>query len=118
MHVYKLQARTFGEKEIVRTEFERDTRKLEPWYQVTGDKQREYAVCPACDNPVRLVGLYEDFPIQTVLMAVTPASLSPGLTISMLRILNGALMSGKTRARAAPASAALKAFLSRFSALF
>lgn len=62
MHVYKLQAQTFGEKEIERTEFERDTRKLEPWYQVTGDKQREYAMCPACDNPVRLVGLYEELP--------------------------------------------------------
>jgi hypothetical protein len=62
MHVYKLQAGTIEEKDIERTAFERDTRKLEPWYQVSGNKQREYAVCPACDNPIQIIGLYEELP--------------------------------------------------------
>lgn len=62
MHVYKLQAGKIEEKDIERTAFERDTRKLEPWYQVSGNKQREYAVCPACDNPIQIVGLYEELP--------------------------------------------------------
>ncbi|KZB63141.1 hypothetical protein AUP42_01745 [Thalassospira lucentensis] len=62
MHVYKLQAGAIEEKDIERTAFERDTRKLDPWYQVTGDKQHEYAVCPACDNPIQIIGLYEELP--------------------------------------------------------
>lgn len=60
MRVYKLQPTAHGESEIERTAFEKDTRKLEPWYQVNGEKQREYAVCPACDNPIQIIGLYEE----------------------------------------------------------
>ncbi|MBB4268298.1 hypothetical protein, partial [Roseospira visakhapatnamensis] len=38
--------------------FEEDTKKQPPWYQKEG-KERQFAVCPACDNPIQILGLVE-----------------------------------------------------------
>lgn len=60
MDVYKLRIEHTGSKKIDRDTFEEETRCREPWYQdSTGNKRSQFAVCPACDNPIQLVGLYE-----------------------------------------------------------
>lgn len=59
MDVYKLQLEHTGAKKIDRDTFEKETRCREPWYQDGSRKRSQFAVCPACDNPIQLVGLYE-----------------------------------------------------------
>jgi len=59
MDEYKLTVKDFIGKPIDKDTFEADTLRREPWYQEgTTDKQSQFAVCPACDNPIQLVGLY------------------------------------------------------------
>jgi len=43
--------------EVCRETFEEQTRNKFPWEQGT-PVRKQYAICPACDNPVRLVGIY------------------------------------------------------------
>jgi len=58
--VYKLRIEHTTAKTITRDTFEADTRCREPWYQDgAGEKRSQFAVCPACDNPIQLIGLYE-----------------------------------------------------------
>ncbi|AZD25457.1 hypothetical protein C4K24_6199 [Pseudomonas chlororaphis subsp. aurantiaca] len=60
MDVYKLRIEDTESKIIDKDLFEAETFRREPWYQPgSGDKLAQFAVCPACDNPVQLVGLYE-----------------------------------------------------------
>lgn len=60
MDVYKLRIEHTAAKPIDKDSFEEDTRCREPWYQDgSGNRRSQFAVCPACDNPVQLVGLYE-----------------------------------------------------------
>lgn len=59
MDVYKLRVEHTGSKKIDRDTFEEETRCREPWYQDGSRKRSQFAVCPACDNPIQLVGLYE-----------------------------------------------------------
>jgi len=59
MDEYKLTVEDFIGKPIDKDAFEADTLRREPWYQEgSADKQSQFAVCPACDNPIQLVGLY------------------------------------------------------------
>ncbi|MCP2024281.1 UNVERIFIED_ORG: hypothetical protein J2Y76_005196 [Pseudomonas reinekei] len=59
MDEYKLTVEDFIGKPINKDAFEADTLRREPWYQEgSADKQSQFAVCPACDNPIQLVGLY------------------------------------------------------------
>lgn len=60
MNVYKLRPEDQGSTPIDRDTFEAATRCREPWYQPgTSGKDSHFAVCPACDNPIQLIGLYE-----------------------------------------------------------
>lgn len=46
--------------EITRNNFEKFTLNAYPYNQVGKDhKLRNFAVCPACDNPIQLIGLYK-----------------------------------------------------------
>ena len=56
MNVYKVRVSDQKGKPIDRTDFEEDTKRLAPWYVDGRDTQ--FAVCPACDNPIEIVGLY------------------------------------------------------------
>ena len=56
MDTYKLRPKETKANTISKENFEKDTGKLEPYYQV--DRDSQYAVCPACDNPISIVGLY------------------------------------------------------------
>lgn len=59
MDVYKLKQGLQPIHRINREQFENDTNKQWPWYQEIGTETVQYAVCPACDNPIRLVALYK-----------------------------------------------------------
>lgn len=56
MDTYKLRPKETKINTISKENFEKDTGKLEPYYQAYRDSQ--YAICPACDNPISIVGLY------------------------------------------------------------
>lgn len=59
MDVYKLRPGRGRIERISQEQFEHDTARDKPWYQ-RNDKGDEvqYAVCPNCDNPIQLIGLY------------------------------------------------------------
>lgn len=60
MDVYKLRVEDTAAKPISLTSFEAETLCREPWYQDgSAEKRSQFAVCPACDSPIQLIGLYE-----------------------------------------------------------
>lgn len=60
MNVYKLCIEHTAAKSITKEAFEEETRCREPWYQDGSNNRRsQFAICPACDNPIQLIGLYE-----------------------------------------------------------
>ncbi|KAF0804371.1 hypothetical protein ACRYJU_04715 [Alloalcanivorax xenomutans] len=60
MDVYKLKTRDARGKPISKDRFEEETRCRYPWYQPSSDgKTSQFAVCPGCDNPIQLIGLYK-----------------------------------------------------------
>ena len=70
MDTYKLRPKWTKINTISKENFEKDTGKLEPYYQV--DRDSQYAVCPACDNPISIIGLYNpntksDHMVNTIL---------------------------------------------------
>lgn len=66
MDVYKLRVEDVGGKPIIKDVFESETRRREPWYKLSGEANEAYfAVCPACDNPIQLIGLYKLPPNHT-----------------------------------------------------
>ena len=44
--------------EVTRANFEKQTGNAKPWEQGFPEK-RQYSICPVCNNPVRLVGIYK-----------------------------------------------------------
>jgi len=60
MRVFKLRPGDLDMMPIDRDRFERETGKRHPWYQPASDGETtsQFAVCPACDNPIQIVGLY------------------------------------------------------------
>ncbi|MCF8482181.1 MAG: hypothetical protein K9H25_17290 [Rhodospirillum sp.] len=65
MHDFKLKAGSPVVKEITKRTFEQDTGRRAPWYQVNErssgpekGRRSQYAVCPLCDNPIQIIGLY------------------------------------------------------------
>lgn len=60
MDVYKTRPDETSHRTISRQNFEEDTLCRYPWYQ-TNDRGKEVhvAVCPACDNPIQIIGLYK-----------------------------------------------------------
>ena len=61
MDGYKLKPGLQPIHRISKEQFENDTNKQWPWYQEKGTETVQYAVCPACDNPIRLVALYKRY---------------------------------------------------------
>lgn len=56
MDSYKLAPGPVIVKEITVANFEADTKKKLPYYV---DENLQYAVCPRCDNPIQILGLYK-----------------------------------------------------------
>lgn len=60
MDVYKVRVEDFASTPITVENFERDTLKRPPFYTVgSSGAPSHFAVCPGCDNPILLVGLYK-----------------------------------------------------------
>lgn len=58
MDVYKLYREDTEAKSIDKEQFEQDTQCAYPWYQKNAEgEESHFAVCPACDNPIQLIGL-------------------------------------------------------------
>lgn len=59
MDVFKLRPEDQGFLPISKDSFEHETLRKAPWYQRNGrGEEVQYAVCPACDNPIQIIGLY------------------------------------------------------------
>ncbi|HBO3826025.1 TPA: hypothetical protein L4T19_006382 [Pseudomonas aeruginosa] len=59
MDVYKLKPEETDERPIERERFEEETRRQEPWFSTSENgTEGHFAVFPACDNPVQIIGLY------------------------------------------------------------
>mgnify|MGYP001622854295 CR=1 FL=1 len=60
MRYYKLNQGIQEIFEIEKNSFELNTKMKEPYYQKNkNDEMVQYAVCPACDNPIEIIGLYK-----------------------------------------------------------
>lgn len=59
MNVYKLKTTDWEPKLIDRTKFENETALRLPYYRRNSvGEESIFAVCPACNNPIQLIGLY------------------------------------------------------------
>ena len=60
MNVYKLSLRTQGYWFLNKDEYEQRTGRRSPWYKVSDAGSPCYfAICPACNNPIQIIGLYK-----------------------------------------------------------
>lgn len=60
MDVYKLRPGLQPVYRIEKDQFESDTRKRFPWYQKNKrGSTSQFAVCPACDNPIQILAMYD-----------------------------------------------------------
>lgn len=60
MNVYKLNVRTQGYWFLNKDEYEQRTARRSPWYKVNDEgKPRYFAICPACNNPIQIIGFYK-----------------------------------------------------------
>ena len=60
MRKFKLHTGVSNPYEINVENFEKLTLKQEPYHKVGKDGvPRDFGVCPACDNPIQLIGLYK-----------------------------------------------------------
>ena len=60
MRKFKLRTGVSNPYEINAENFEKLTLKQEPYHKVGKDGvPRDFGVCPACDNPIQLIGLYK-----------------------------------------------------------
>ena len=57
MYVYKTL--TTESKDLTLENFETDTMKKPPYY-MPNSPDAQYAICPACDNPIQILGLYKE----------------------------------------------------------
>jgi hypothetical protein len=56
LHQFKLKTGIAPDYPIDKTTFEEQSRMQEPYYI---DEDTQYAVCPRCDNPIQIIGLYK-----------------------------------------------------------
>lgn len=62
MRYYKLKQGIYEYEifEIEEKSFELNTMMKKPYYQENkNNEMQQYAVCPACDNPIEIIGLYK-----------------------------------------------------------
>lgn len=64
MNVYKTKVGQTTRTKISVKNFERDTLREAPYYQAgkPGKEPSYFVVCPACENPIQLLGLYKELP--------------------------------------------------------
>ncbi|WP_241639619.1 hypothetical protein [Rosenbergiella epipactidis] len=57
MDVFKISVDTQQVHKITQENFDQVTKKQSPWYQPINGHQGWFAVCPACDNPIQIIGM-------------------------------------------------------------
>ena len=60
MDTFKLKVGLHPSYKITTKNFEDKTGNKYPYVQDQGKNKSRYAVCPACDNPIQIVGLYKN----------------------------------------------------------
>ncbi|WP_372773602.1 hypothetical protein [Pantoea sp. WEP] len=59
MNVYKLDVKKQGYWALDKDDYEQRTARRSPWYKVSDSgSPRYFAVCPACNNPIQIIGFY------------------------------------------------------------
>lgn len=60
MKIFKLKVGSSKIYELSKSIFELQTKQKKPYYTFNNfNEQIQYAVCPACDNPIQIIGLYK-----------------------------------------------------------
>lgn len=60
MKIFKLKVGSSKIYELNKNIFELQTKQKKPYYTFNNsNEQIQYAVCPACDNPIQIIGLYK-----------------------------------------------------------
>lgn len=60
MKIFKLKPEDNEHFKLTVSQFEHKTHKAYPYFQKQGKEIKQYAVCPACNNPVIIINLYID----------------------------------------------------------
>lgn len=60
MNIFKLDINSRYIHVISKENIEKFTYRRAPWLQIYEGKQSWFAVCPGCDNPIQIVGLFSD----------------------------------------------------------
>ena len=65
MKRFKLKIGKNNIYDINKETFEEKTKKQEPYIRVGKDKEKRcFAICPACDNPIQIIGLYKSIKVK------------------------------------------------------
>lgn len=60
MNIYKLDVTERNWWSLDKDDYEQRTARRPPWYKVSDEgKPLYFAVCPACNNPIQIIGLYK-----------------------------------------------------------
>ncbi|EBW7769068.1 hypothetical protein H9V85_005122, partial [Salmonella enterica subsp. enterica serovar Louisiana] len=59
MDVFKISVDKQQVHKITQENFDLATKKQAPWYQPINGHRGWFAVCPACDNPIQIIGMLE-----------------------------------------------------------
>ncbi|WP_127958628.1 hypothetical protein [Serratia microhaemolytica] len=57
MDIFKISVESIQVYKITQENFDEATKKQAPWYQPINGHDGWFAVCPACDNPVQIIGM-------------------------------------------------------------
>ncbi|KAB7693134.1 MULTISPECIES: hypothetical protein [Plesiomonas] len=60
MDVFKLRHTDIGDIPLTRNNFEHHTQRKMPWFVIEEGEQRQFAVCPSCDNTIQIIRLYDN----------------------------------------------------------
>lgn len=60
MNIFKLRVTDTEHYPLTKEDFELETNLQPPWYNHDGEKERHFAVCPACNNSTQIIHLYDD----------------------------------------------------------
>lgn len=76
MKIFKLKVSDTDCFDLSREEFEKQSRMMSPWFNHQTERERHFAVCPACNNTIQILHLYDE---SQVLHAKHNLGLSVGL---------------------------------------
>jgi len=60
MKIFKLRVDDTDYFELSKEEFETQTNMMAPWFNHHAERERHFAVCPACNNSIQVINLYDE----------------------------------------------------------